>query len=69
MIQKYDLDNQNIKESELFQKKLFNKSKGILKLLNKGSIDIPINIEISMASKKAVEKLEKAGGKIKILKK
>ena len=69
MIQKYDLDNQNIKESELFQKKLFNKSKGILKLLNKGSIDIPINIEISMASKKAVEKLEKSGGKIKILKK
>ncbi len=69
IITKYNLENETIKESYLFEKKIFNKSKGFLKLLNKGKIDKPINIEISSASKKAVEALEKAGGKITIIKK
>ena len=35
-----------------------------LKLLNVGEISLSINIEISYASKKAIEKVEKLGGKV-----
>tara|TARA_B100000579_G_C22673134_1_gene776609 strand:+ start:18 stop:476 length:459 start_codon:yes stop_codon:yes gene_type:complete len=66
-IKKYNLDSNKLKESDFFEKKLLNKSKGKLKLLNIGEIKEPINIEISYASKKAIEKLEKAGGKITLL--
>ena len=69
LIIKYKLDTKLIKESDLFEKKLFKKSKGKLKLLNIGKIEKPINIEISFASKKAIEVLEKAGGKINLLNK
>ena len=65
IINKYNLSNE-IKETELFEKKILNKSKGSLKLLNIGDIEKPINIEISYASKKAIEVLEKAGGKINL---
>ena len=69
IIKKYNLNRELIKESELFEKKILKKSKGNLKLLNVGDIDKPINIEISFASKKAVEVLESIGGKITITKK
>ena len=69
LIKKYKLNKDLIKESELFEKKILKKSKGNLKLLNVGDIDKPINIEISFASKKAVEVLESIGGKITITKK
>ena len=69
IIEKYNLKRELIKESELFDKKILKKSKGNLKLLNVGDIDKPINIEISFASKKAVEVLESIGGKITITKK
>ena len=65
LISKYNIDSTNIKESELFEKKILNKSKGSLKLLNYGELKNIINIEISFASKKAIEKIEKLGGKIK----
>ena len=64
LISKYNIDSKNIKESELFQKKILNKSKGSLKLLNYGELNDAINIEISSASKKAIEIIEKLGGKI-----
>ena len=64
LISKYNIDSNNIKESELFEKKILNKSKGSLKLLNYGELKDAINIEISSASKKAIEKIEKLGGKI-----
>ena len=64
LISKYNIDSKNIKESELFEKKILNKSKGSLKLLNYGELKDTINIEISSASKKAIEKIEKLGGKI-----
>ena len=64
LIAKYNIDSKNIKESELFEKKILNKSKGSLKLLNYGELKDAINIEISSASKKAIEKIEKIGGKI-----
>ena len=68
-VKKYNLDSKKLKESELFEKKILNKSKGKLKLLNVGEIQDPINIEISYASKKAIEKLEKIGGKITLTQK
>ena len=68
LMAKYNIDSKNIKESELFEKKILNKSKGSLKLLNYGELKDAINIEISSASKKAIEKIEKLGGKIVIAK-
>ena len=59
----------SIKESDLFEKKIFLKSKGFLKLLNVGEINDKINIEISYASKTAIEKIKKAGGSITLIKK
>ena len=53
----------------MFEKKLFSKTKGVLKLLNIGDITDKINIEISYASKTAIEKIENAGGAITITKK
>ena len=52
----------------LFTKKIYKKSKGKLKLLNVGNLSSPINLEISYASKKAIEVLEKLGGTIKLTK-
>ncbi len=69
LLKKHNFDAKTLKESDLFEKKLFNKSKGKLKLLNIGEIKEPINIEISYASKKAIEKLEKIGGKITLIQK
>ena len=67
LIQEYKLDTKLINENDLFSKKYFKKSKGKLKLLNVGEISSPINLEISYASKKAIEKIEKLGGKVKLL--
>ena len=69
IVSKYDINPSEIKETYLFEKKIFSKSKGALKLLNVGNIDTKINIEISYASKTAVEKIEKAGGSITLTKK
>ena len=69
IIKKYSLDPSVIKENELFDKKIFKRSKGSLKLLNIGEPHKSTNLEISYASKKAVEVLEKLGGKIKLTKK
>ena len=69
IIKKYSLDPSTITEDELFNKKIFKRSKGSLKLLNIGELNKSTNLEISYASKKAVEVLEKLGGKIKLIKK
>ena len=65
-VKKHNLDPKNIKEIDLFKKNILNKSKGLVKLLNVGKLKTPINIEVSFASKKAVEQINAAGGKIKI---
>ncbi len=67
LIKKYNLNSEKISEKDLFDKKIFNKSKGNLKLLNVGKIDQPITIEISFASKKAIEIVEKLGGKVTLI--
>ena len=64
IIKKYNLKPKDIKENHFFEKKIFNKSKGSIKLLNVGELSFPINIEVSFASKKAIEKVEKLGGKV-----
>ena len=69
IIKKYQINSGEITEKELLDKKIFNKSKGNLKLLNVGKLEKPINLEISYASKNAIEVLEKLGGKIKLTKK
>ena len=68
------IDKKNIKISEtlnsdvLKKLKLINKNSVKLKILGSGEIKDKINIEADLASKSAVEKLEKAGGSIQIKK-
>ena len=69
IIEKYKIKPEQINEDELFDKKILKKNKGNLKLLNVGELEKPINLQISYASKKAIEVLEKFGGKIKLTKK
>ena len=72
-IQSY-IDKKSIKISEtlnsdlLKKLKLINKNSIKLKILGTGNIKDKINIEADLASKSAVEKLEKAGGSIQIKK-
>ena len=69
IIKKYNLKPNDIKENYIFEKKILNKSKGSLKLLNVGELTSAINIEVSFSSKKAIEKVEKLGGSIILTKK
>ena len=68
------IDKKSIKISEtlnsdlLKKLKLINKNSIKLKILGTGNIKDKINIEADLASKSAVEKLEKAGGSIQIKK-
>jgi large subunit ribosomal protein L15 len=72
-IQSY-IDKKNIKSgdilnSDLLKKlKLINKNSMKLKILGSGEIKNKINIEADLASKSAVEKLEKIGGSIQLKK-
>ena len=69
IIKKYNLKPNEIKENYFFEKKILNKSKGSLKLLNVGELTSAINIEVSFSSKKAIEKVKKLGGSIILTKK
>ena len=68
------IDKKNIKVSDtinttlLKKLRLINKNSVKLKILGSGEIKNKINIEADLASKSAVEKLEKAGGSIQIKK-
>ena len=64
IIKKYNLKPNEIKENYFFENKILNKSKGSLKLLNVGELTSAINIEVSFASKKAIEKVKKLGGSL-----
>ena len=68
ILEKYKTNPKEIKESVLFERKIFNKSKGLLKLLNVGELSTSVFIEVSYASKKAIEKVEKNGGKVNLIK-
>ena len=68
------IDRKNLKtsetlNSELLKKlKLINKKSIKLKILGSGEIKDKINIEADLASKSAIEKLEKIGGSIQLKK-
>ena len=72
-IQSY-IDNKNIKISEVLNSvvlkklKLINNNSVKLKILGSGEIKDKINIEADLASKSAIEKLEKIGGSIQLKK-
>ena len=72
-IQSY-IDKKNIKTSDVLNSdllkklKLINKNSIKLKILGSGKIKDKINIEADLASKSAIEKLEKIGGSIQIKK-
>ena len=68
------IDNKTIKTEEILNSdllkklKLINKNSTKLKILGTGEIKDKINIEANLASKSAVEKLEKIGGTIQLKK-
>ena len=68
------IDNKNIKTSEVLNSvllkklKLINKNAVKLKILGSGEIKDKINIEADLASKSAIDKLEKIGGSIQLKK-
>ena len=72
-IQSY-IDKKNVKTSEVLNSvilkklKLINKNSVKLKILGSGEIKDKINIEADLASKSAIEKLEKIGGSIQLKK-
>ena len=72
-IQSY-IDKKSIKTSDILNSallkklKLINKNSNKLKILGSGDIKDKINIEADLASKAAVEKLEKIGGSIQLKK-
>ena len=68
-IDKKTINADEILNTELLKKlKLINKNSTKLKILGTGEIKKKINIEANLASKSAVEKLEKIGGSIQLKK-
>ena len=68
-IDKKDIKSGDVLNSDLLKKlKLINKNSIKLKILGSGEIKNKINIEANLASKSAVEKLEKIGGSIQLKK-
>ena len=60
--------SKKITEAELCSSGIVKKSKDGVKILNKGEIKDKINIEADLASKSALDKLEKIGGSIQLKK-
>jgi large subunit ribosomal protein L15 len=68
-IDKKTINTKDILNSDLLKKlKIINKNSFKLKILGTGEIKDKINIEANLASKSAVEKLEKIGGSIQLKK-
>jgi large subunit ribosomal protein L15 len=68
-IDKKRISVNDVLNSDLLKKlKIINKNSTQLKILGTGSIKDKVNIEANLASKSAVEKLEKIGGSIKLKK-
>ena len=68
-IDKKSINSQEVLNSSLLKKlKLINKNSNKLKILGSGEVKDQINIEADLASKSAIEKLEKIGGSIQLKK-
>ena len=68
-IDKKNINPNEVLNSDLLKKlKLINKNSKKLKILGAGEVKDKINIEADLASKSAIEKLEKIGGSIQLKK-
>jgi large subunit ribosomal protein L15 len=68
-IDKKTIKSNDVLNAVLLKKlKIINKNKNKLKILGTGEIKDKINIEANLASKSAIEKLEKIGGSIQLKK-
>ena len=68
-IDKKTINTNDVLNADLLKKlKIINKNSSKLKILGSGEIKNKINIEANLASKSAVEKLEKIGGSIQLKK-
>ena len=68
-INKKTISTKDVLNTDLLKKlKIINKNSSKLKILGTGEIKDKINIEANLASKSAVEKLEKIGGSIQLKK-
>jgi len=68
-VDKKTIKNSDILNADLLKKlKLINKNSKKLKILGTGEIKVKINIEANLASKSAINKVEKAGGSIQLKK-
>ena len=68
-IDKKTINIEEILNTELLKKlKIINKNSTKLKILGTGEIKDKVNIQANLASKSAVEKLEKIGGSIQLIK-
>jgi len=50
----------------LYEMKFISKNEKV-KLLGRGEISVPLTVKVNKASKKAIEAIEKAGGKVEII--
>lgn len=57
-----------IEPEVMFEKKLIDNSKGLVKILGDGDLSIPLTVKANKFSKSAMEKIQKAGGKAEIIK-
>jgi len=68
-IDKKTINTNDLLNVELLKKlKIINTNSSKLKILGTGEIKVKMNIEANLASKSAIEKLEKIGGSIKLKK-
>ena len=68
-IDRKTINTNDVQNSDLLKKlKIINKNSTKLKILGSGEIKDKVNIEANLASKSAVEKLEKIGGSIQLKK-
>ena len=68
-IDKKTINSGDLLNKDLLKKlKIINKNSTKLKILGSGEIKVKVNIEANLASKSAVEKLEKIGGSIQLKK-
>ena len=68
-IDKKEINPNEVLNTELLKKyKIINKNSQKLKILGSGEVKDKINIEADLASKSAIEKLEKIGGSIQLKK-
>ena len=68
-IDKKTIKNSDVLNADLLKKlKLINKNSKKLKILGTGELKVKVNIEANLASKSAINKVEKVGGSIQLKK-